>query len=111
MQRAGNVGRRDDHGIGRGLGALRPAGTEGAGSLPSRVNPALNFGRLVSVFDHCRTAFVRVRKPVPSRVSTPGAASAGRIRGLIPCLFATAPNPRDVTRDAQEPNPRPPPTT
>ena len=53
VQRAGHVGRRDDDAVGRGLGALGPAGAEGARLLPFRVNAAFDFVRLVCLVDHC----------------------------------------------------------
>ena len=54
MQRAGDVGRRDDDAIGRGLGALGPAAAEGAGLLPRRINAALDRSGLIGLIDrHC----------------------------------------------------------
>ena len=52
MQRAGDVGRRNDDAIGLGLGALGPSGPEGARLFPFRVDAALDFGGLVCLFDH-----------------------------------------------------------
>ena len=56
VQRAGHVRRRNDDAIGLGLGALRPAGAEGAGLLPCGVDAALDRAGLIAVFDHCRFA-------------------------------------------------------
>ena len=70
VQRAGDIGRRDDDAIGLGLGALRPSGTEGAGRLPGRVNAGFDCAWLVSVFDHFAFRRFAGRKPAPPRVST-----------------------------------------
>ena len=52
MQRAGDVGRRDDDAIGFRLGALGPAGPEGAGLLPGLVNAAFDRAGLICLLDH-----------------------------------------------------------
>ena len=67
MQRAGDIGRRDDDAIRLGLGALGPAGTEGAGRLPGCINAALDCARLIGLFDHLGFAATasRARKLAP----------------------------------------------
>ena len=52
VQRAGDVGRRDDDAIGFGVAPLRAAGAERAFLLPGRGDAGLDFGRLVAVVDH-----------------------------------------------------------
>ncbi len=52
MQRAGDVGRRNDDRVRLGVGALGPAGLEGAGLFPGLVNAAFDFGRLIGLIDH-----------------------------------------------------------
>ena len=53
MQRAGNVGRRNDDAIGSGVAPLRPAATECARLLPHGVDASLDCGGLVCLIDHC----------------------------------------------------------
>ena len=69
MQRAGHVGRRNHDAIGRRLGTLGPAGAEGAGGFPSRVNAALDRAGLIGLVNHCRFAFFtwRAKKPTLAR--------------------------------------------
>ncbi len=73
MQRAGDVGRRDDDAIGARLGALGPAAAERAGLLPCGVNAALDCGGGIGLFDHrCFASGIwRGKKPAPRWVSTP----------------------------------------
>ena len=71
MQRAGDIGRRNDDAIGLGRGALRPAGAEGARLLPGLVNAAFDRAGLVSIFDHFAFAIRRGRKPGLPGLSTP----------------------------------------
>ena len=53
VQRAGDVGRRDDDAIGLGAAPLGPAGAERARLLPGGVDAALDLGGLVGLVDHC----------------------------------------------------------
>ncbi len=73
MQRAGHVGRRNHDAVGRRLGALGPAGAEGAGGLPSRVNAALDRAGLIGLVNGhgFASAAWRANKPAPRPVSTP----------------------------------------
>ncbi len=52
MQRAGDVGRRNDDRIRFGLKPFGPAGAEGFRLLPSLVNAALDLRGLIGLFDH-----------------------------------------------------------
>ena len=54
MQRAGDIRRRNDDGVGLGAGALGPAGAKGARSLPFRCDTAFNGGGIESLFHHER---------------------------------------------------------
>ena len=69
MQRAGDIRRRNDDAIRFRLGAFRPAGAERAFVFPLFVNAGLDGAGLVSVFNHCRFAILRGRKPATARVS------------------------------------------
>ena len=53
MQRAGDVGRRDDDGIRPGIAPFRPAAAKCARLLPRGVDAPLNGGGLVCLVDHC----------------------------------------------------------
>ena len=53
VQRAGDVGRRDDDAVGLGVAPLGPAGAEGARLLPGGVDAPLDRGGLVGLVDHC----------------------------------------------------------
>jgi hypothetical protein len=53
MQRAGDVGRRDDDAIRLGAMPLGPIGPECARLLPGGVDAPLNGGGLVCLVDHC----------------------------------------------------------
>ena len=77
MQRAGHVGRRNHDAVGRRLGALGPAGAEGAGGLPSRVNAALDRAGLIGLVNGhgFASAAWRAKKPAPRPVSTPAPAA------------------------------------
>ena len=54
MQRAGDVGRRNDDRVCGRARALGPAGLEGAGLLPRPVDAALDLRGLIGLIDHCR---------------------------------------------------------
>ncbi len=52
MQGAGDVGRRNDDTVRRGLSALGPAGAKGARLFPLLVDAALDLGGLIGLIDH-----------------------------------------------------------
>jgi hypothetical protein len=52
MQRAGDIGRRDDDGKRFCRATLRSAGAECARLLPGRIDALLHLGRLVGLVDH-----------------------------------------------------------
>ena len=51
VQRAGDVRRRNDDGVGRGVAPLRAAGAERLRGLPGLVDAAFDFGGLVGFLD------------------------------------------------------------
>ena len=62
VQRAGDVGRRDDDAVGLAPRALGPAGAERARLLPCRVDAALDLGGLVGLVDHVLFRFRTVAR-------------------------------------------------
>src|SRR5262249_12067318 len=67
MQRAGDVGRRDDDAIGLGVAPLRPAGAKCARLLPLGVDAPLDRGGLVCLVDHVSVRRFRGKKPAALR--------------------------------------------
>ena len=53
VQGARDIGRRDDDAIGLGVAALGAAGTKRLRLLPGGPDTALDFGRLIGLFNHC----------------------------------------------------------
>ncbi len=65
MQRAGDVGRRNDDAVGLGVAPLRPAGAERARLLPHGIDALLHGGGLVCLVDHVPHRRFRGKKPAP----------------------------------------------
>ena len=57
MQRTRHIGWRDHDAIGLGGTPLGPAGAEGAGLLPQRIDALFHLGGLIGLVDHCRFGF------------------------------------------------------
>src|SRR5690606_4217069 len=84
MQRAGDVGRRNDNGVRFRLRAIRPARAEGPRLLPGFVNAAFDSGRLIRLVDH---GLFRLRK---SAVESPSRLEKSTLQHPLPAPAGSA---------------------